>query len=115
MVVSIGVAARIFSPFRSSRTFTGFLARWKCPGGCTQNQSTFTSLNSFLKYLSKIDMTARLPPRDDLNSSGSSVAAMSGNRPGVYPGVVKRDVGDPVLDHVVVVGGLAERAIRERW
>jgi hypothetical protein len=36
-----------------------------------------------LKYLSKIDMTARLPPRDDLNSMGSSVAVMSGNRPGV--------------------------------
>ena len=30
-------------------------------------------MNSALKYLSKIDMTARLPPRDDLNKSGSSV------------------------------------------
>ena len=83
IVVSMGVAARILRPFRSSSTLTCFLARWKWPGGCTQNQSTFTSLNSALKYLSKTDMTARLPPRDDLNSSGSSVAVMSGNRPGV--------------------------------
>ncbi len=52
MVVSMGVAARILRPFRSSSTLTCFLAMWKWPGGCTQIQSTFIPANSVLKYLS---------------------------------------------------------------
>src|ERR687891_198364 len=80
MLVSIGVAARILRPARSSSLRTGFLARWKCPGGWTQIHSIFTSLNSFLKYLSKSDQTAWLPPLEVLNNRGNSVAEISGNR-----------------------------------
>ena len=89
MLVNMGVAARILRPLRSSSTLTCFLARWKWPGGCTQIQSTFMPANSVLKYLSKSDHTARLPPLPDLNSSGNSATEMSGNRPGVIPGEAK--------------------------
>src|SRR5216117_3346295 len=99
MLVSMGVAARILRPARSSSTRTGFLARWKWPGGWTHIQSIFASLNSALKYWSKSDHTARLPPLADLNRSGSSVTEMSGNRPGVHrprihPRTVPAHLGD---------------------
>ena len=50
-LASVGVPTRSFRPARSSSTRTGFLARWTCPGGITQIQSTFTLRELSLKVL----------------------------------------------------------------